>query len=256
MKIVYSEEFNRTDYESNRASVSGRMEAIMTSLKKESQYKIITPTPASFDDIALAHSKEYIENISEKKLLFKMASLSAGGAILASLIGYSGESAFACIRPPGHHASKYSGWGYCVFCNMGIALLGLKKKKLIKSAFILDFDAHTGDGTIDVLSEWKDAIILNPMADNNIEYLKIIEEYISNIQHVDIIAISAGFDTYIEDIGKQLTTFDFYLIGRLMRQFSKRLGHKRIFAILEGGYYLPDLGKNILSFCHGFDNLK
>ncbi|RLG22596.1 histone deacetylase family protein, partial [Methanosarcinales archaeon] len=38
---------------------------------------------------------------------------------------------------------------------------------LIRSAFVLDVDAHTGDGTIDVLSDWKDVKVLNPMAGNN-----------------------------------------------------------------------------------------
>ena len=94
-----------------------------------------------------------------------MASLSAGAAIKAAQIAYTGTPTFACLRPPGHHAYRSSGWGYCHFCNMAIALLKLKQQKLIESAFILDFDAHTGDGTIDCLSEWKSVKILNPMAD-------------------------------------------------------------------------------------------
>ena len=136
---------------------------------------------------------------------------------------------------------------------MGIALLKLKEEGLIESAFVLDFDAHTGDGNIDVLSEWDDAEILNPFADNNKDYVKVVGDYISNIQHVDIVTASAGFDSYKKDLGKKLTTFDFYLIGRLLKKLAKRMGHNRRFAILEGGYYLPDLGKNVLSFCQGFE---
>jgi len=136
---------------------------------------------------------------------------------------------------------------------MGIALLKLKEQRLIGSAFVLDFDAHTGDGNIDVLSEWKEARILNPMADSNKDYLERIEDYVSNIQHVDVVAASAGFDSYEKDLGKKLTTFDFYLIGRLLRKLAQRMGHQRRFAILEGGYYLPDLGKNVLAFCQGFE---
>ena len=253
MRVVFHEDFRRTDYASNGASAPGRMGAIMTALVEEGHYEVVSPGPASFKDLSRAHSQTHITSVAKDTGLFKMASLAAGGAMLASEIAFRGEPAFACIRPPGHHASRDSTWGYCAFCNMGIALLKLKEQGLIESAFVLDFDAHTGDGNIDVLSEWEEAKILNPMADDNKDYLKLIEDYVSNIQHVDVVAVSAGFDSYEKDLGKKLTTFDFYLIGRLLKKLTKRMGHQRRFALLEGGYYLPDLGKNVLAFCQGFE---
>jgi len=253
VKIIFHENFNHTDYASNGAAVPGRMEAIMTALVEEGHYEVVSPGPASYKDLARAHSQTHIASVAKDTELFKMASLAAGGAILASEIAFRGEPAFACIRPPGHHASRDSTWGYCAFCNLGIALLRLKEQGLIESAFVLDFDAHTGDGNIDVLSEWEGAKILNPMAGDNKDYLKVVEETISNIQSVDMVAASAGFDAYEKDLGQQLTTFDFYLIGRLLKKLAKRMDHHRRFALLEGGYYLPDLGKNVLAFCQGFE---
>jgi acetoin utilization deacetylase AcuC-like enzyme len=253
MKIVFHENFKRADYASNGSSVPGRMESIMKALEVEGRYEVLSPEPASYDDLSRAHSQTHIANIERDRKLFEVASLAVGGAILASEIAFKQEPALACIRPPGHHASKKSSWGYCVFSNMGIALLKFKEEGLIHSAFVLDFDAHTGDGTIDVLSEWKDVMILNPTADNDKDYIREIENYIGEIQSADIVAVSAGFDSYKKDMGKKLTTFDFYLIGRLMKKFTKRMGHDRRFAVLEGGYYLPDLGKNVLAFCQGFE---
>ena len=253
MKMVFHEDFKRTDYAADGASVPGRMERIRGALVEEGGYDVVSPEQASSGDLSLAHSEAHIAGITKDAKLFEMASLSAGGAILASEIAFRGEPAFACIRPPGHHASRNSSWGYCAFCNMGIALLKLRDEGLIKSAFVLDFDAHTGDGTIDVLSEWKDVRVLNPMAGNNKDYLGEIENYIHDIGYVDIVGVSAGFDSYKEDMGNKLTTFDFYLIGRLIKKFTRRMGHERRFAILEGGYYLPDLGKNVLAFCQGFE---
>lgn len=151
MKTVFHEDFKRTDYASNGASVPGRMEVIITALVKEGRYEVVSPEPALYEDLARAHSRTHIADIAKDALLFKMASLAAGGAILTSAIAFKGEPAFACIRPPGHHASRNSSWGYCAFCNMGIALLKLKEEGLIESAFILDFDAHKGDGNVDVL---------------------------------------------------------------------------------------------------------
>jgi len=254
MKVVYHENFKNTDYASDGASAPGRMESIMTALVNQGHFPVISPEPATYADLLPAHSRTHIDEIAQYPKLFEMALLSAGGALLAADIAMKGEPAFACIRPPGHHASKNSGWGYCAFCNMGIALLKLKKKGVIKSAFVLDIDAHTGDGNIDVLSGWKESTVLNPMAGSNKDYLKLIEDRISNIPYVDIIGVSAGFDAYKEDMGKKLTTFDFYLIGRLLKNMSKRLGHEHRFALLEGGYYLPDLGKNVLAFCQGFED--
>jgi len=253
MKIIFHENFKSTDYASNGASAPGRMEGIITALVNEGNYEIISPEPALYEDLARAHSRAHIANIARNTRLFEMASLATGGAILASEIAFKGEPAFACIRPPGHHASRNSSWGYCVFCNLGIALLKLKEAALIQSVFVLDFDAHKGDGNIDVLSEWEDTKILNPLADNNKDYLMKIEDYISNIQDVDMVAVSAGFDSYEKDLGRKLTTFDFYLIGRLLKKFARKMGHERRFAILEGGYYQPDLGKNVLAFCQGFE---
>jgi acetoin utilization deacetylase AcuC-like enzyme len=196
MKIIFHEDFKRTDYAADGASVPGRMECIMEALVEEGGYGVVSPEQASSGDLSLAHSKTHIAGIAKDAKLFEMASLSAGGAILASEIAFRREPAFACIRPPGHHASNNSSWGYCAFCNMGIALLKLREKGLIKSAFVLDFDAHTGDGTIDVLSEWKDVRILNPMAGNNKDYLGEIENCIHDIGYVDIVGVSAGFDSY------------------------------------------------------------
>jgi len=252
MKVVFHKEFYQSDYASDAASRAGRIESIMDALIREGHYEVSEPSAAKQSDLQLAHSKTHITSVRRDKKLFRMASLAVGGAILASEFAMMGEPAFACIRPPGHHASRSSSWGYCTFNNLGIALLKLSTKKLIKSAFVLDFDAHTGDGNKDVLSHDQNIKIINPMADDNKQYVKLIETACQEIETTDVVAVSAGFDTYEKDVGKKLKTFDFYLIGRLIKQLTKRLGHQRRFAVLEGGYYVPDLGKNTLAFCQGF----
>jgi len=252
VKVVFHEDFKRSDYTSDGASVQGRMESIMTALKTDG-YIVVSPEPVSFEDLLLAHSQEHIAGIQKNTKLFEMACLSAGGAALAAKMAFNMDPAFACIRPPGHHASRDSTWDYCAFCNMGIALLKLKADGLIESAFVLDFDAHMGDGTIDVLSGWPEAKVFNPMTENSKEYISSIEDCVSNIEHADIVGVSAGFDSYEKDLGKKLKTMDFYLIGKLVKKLAKRLCRKRRFAVLEGGYYLPDLGKNVVAFCQGFE---
>ena len=252
MKILFDNKFYNSEYANNGASVHGRMESIMDVIGKERDFEIVRPRPADEGEVLLAHSPHHVDSVKPNRRLYDMAILAAGSAIMAADIAYNGEPAFACIRPPGHHASRDSAWDYCVFCNMGIALLTLKQQKKITSAFVLDFDAHTGDGTKDVLADWKDCYILNPYADSSDEYLKEIQNVVKKIPAVDIVGVCAGFDSYEKDVGRKLATSDFYMIGDLMKRFSKRAANGRRFAILEGGYFLPDLGKNVLAFCHGF----
>ncbi len=252
MKIIFDDKFYQSDYADNGASVPGRMEAVMSELSNRSTFELVHPRPASDDDVRLAHTQHYIDSVKPNRKLYDMAALAAGSAIMAAEIASNGEPAFACLRPPGHHASRNSSWDYCVFSNMAIALLSLKQQKKIESAFVLDFDAHTGDGTKDVLSDWKECQILNPYADNSEAYLKEIQDVVGKIPSVDIVGVCAGFDSYEKDVGRKLATADFYLIGDLMKRFSKKAAKHRRFAILEGGYFLPDLGKNVLAFCQGF----
>ena len=252
MKIVFHDAFYSSDYASDAAAAPGRMEAIMSACATERDgYEVVTPQPASREDLLRAHAATHVSTVEQDAPLFAMASLAAGGAIRAAELAVQGEPAFACVRPPGHHASVGSAWGYCAFCNVAIGLLKLRAAGAVRSAFVLDFDAHTGDGTIDVLSEWAEVQILNPFAQSNRAYLDIIERQLRDLADVDIVAVSAGFDSYVHDVGKKLTTFDFYAIGVLVKQCAKRWGHSRRFAVLEGGYYQTDLGKNALAFCQG-----
>ena len=253
MKLIFHPEFYKV-YSDESAAVAGRMEAIIDYVQNNSDYEIVQPVKADYFDLSAVHEEPYLKQIySEKYKQYQMAVLAAGGAIMASEIAINGEPAFAAIRPPGHHAYKNQAWGYCYLCNMAIALTKLIKNAKISSAFILDFDAHTGDGTIDCLKQNKNIKIFNPMAEAD-KYIKVIEDYIKELDYVDIVCVCAGFDSYEKDCGGKLKTFDYYTIGRMMKLLAKRFGHNRRFAILEGGYYQPDLGKNVLSFMQGFDD--
>src|SRR4030042_5263759 len=98
---------------------------------------------------------------------------------------YMGNPSFAVIRPPGHHASADSSWGFCYFNNISISLLRLYNDGKIKSAFVLDFDLHTGDGNINILKGRSDGFrvsILNPMAHERDEYIREVEEYMRDLR--------------------------------------------------------------------------
>jgi len=257
MKIIFHERYYNSGYAMDPAAAEGRLEGIMALIKsKPEQYDIITPDPVGEDDILRAHGRDQYERIRKNALLYELAALAAGGAIKAAETAYDGDPAFAVIRPPGHHASADSCWGFCYFNNMSVSLLRLFSDKKIKKAFILDFDLHTGDGNINILQNRRDGfkvLILNPVSPDRKSYLQEVEEYMKDIKDVDIFAASAGFDQGISDWGSLLYPEDYTELGRLMKVYSEKICKGRRYAILEGGYNHEAIGVNTDSFCKGFD---
>ncbi len=252
MQVIFDRQFCRSDYADDNAASPGRMEAAMSGLWA-SGWEIRSPMPATREELLLTHEKTYLEAVARNPGRYAMASLAAGGAILAARVARKGEPAFACIRPPGHHASCGDAWGYCTFNNLVVALLVLREEKLIQSALVIDIDAHTGDGTRKLLSGWAQAEVFNPFAGNAAEYHDAVAARLTTARPVDMVAVSAGFDNYRLDAGGKLDTHDFELLGRSIAQAAHRLSAGRRFAVLEGGYYLPDLGANVLAFCRGLN---
>jgi acetoin utilization deacetylase AcuC-like enzyme len=254
MKIVFHERYYNSEYAWDPAASAGRLEGIMDLLKKNKEYEIIQPNPASEEDILRAHTHRHLESIKKEQILFELAALAAGGAILAAQEACNGTPTFAVIRPPGHHASADSCWGFCYFNNISISLLKLYSEMKIKSAFILDFDLHTGDGNINILSHRKDDFkvkILNPSSSGRTNYIKEVEDFMQNLENIDIFVASAGFDQGIEDWGHLLYPEDYYELGNLMKKYSEKLCKGRRYALLEGGYNHNVLPNNVDSFCQG-----
>ncbi|MEA2060561.1 MAG: histone deacetylase family protein [Thermodesulfobacteriota bacterium] len=255
--IIFHKQYYNSDYAMDSAALSGRLEGIMAVIKsKPDMYRITRPEPAIDTDILRAHGQGQLKNIKNKPLLYEMAALAAGGAIKAAQTAYEGNHSFAIVRPPGHHASANSCWGFCYFNNMAISLLKLYSEEKIQTAFILDFDLHTGDGNINILENRKDGFrvtILNPDSVDRVNYLNEVERVMDNLTDADILAASAGFDQGIEDWGGLLYPEDYKELGRMMKQTAERLCHGRRFAILEGGYNHEALGTNVDAFCKGFE---
>jgi acetoin utilization deacetylase AcuC-like enzyme len=246
MKVVYHEDYNEV-YSSDPASAAGRIRAIEEELQGKVQF--VAPLAAAQEDILRVHTPEHVKSV-EREGVYDMAALAAGGAIKAAQIGLT-EPCFALIRPPGHHASASSAWGFCYFNNMAIALEKLKSEEKIKNVFILDFDLHFGDGNVNILSGKGYVTILNPESQNRNAYLKSVEAALGQTD-ADLIAVSAGFDNHEEDWGGLLKTEDYTFMGRLVKETAKR-NKGGCFGILEGGYNHRVLGKNVLAFIEGLE---
>ena len=60
------------------------------------------------------------------------------------------DTAFAIVRPPGHHAHCSDIGGFCFFNNVGVAARVAQKQYNKKKVVIFDWDVHVGDGTANV----------------------------------------------------------------------------------------------------------
>jgi acetoin utilization deacetylase AcuC-like enzyme len=247
MRVYFHTDFYAV-YTYDPATEAGRMEAVIQTIAPH--VEICTFSPADESDLLAVHPDRHIARIREEGL-YDIAALAAGGAIQAAEHSLEAPS-FALIRPPGHHASADSCWGFCYFNNMAVSLCRLHARGRIQSAFILDFDMHFGDGTVNILgrSHWVE--ILNPQDLNRRSYLDQVKRELEATK-ADVIAVSAGFDNHVQDWGNVLTTDDYRTMGAWVRQAADR-NNGGCYGILEGGYNHDVLGENVLAFIEGMES--
>src|SRR4030042_6462968 len=119
MKVIFHPRFYEV-YTGDPAAAPGRMEAIVKELKGRIEF--IEPEPASERDVERVHGRSHIQSVKQEELVYEIGLLAAGGAILAAQRAFEGQPSFGLIRPPGHHASPHSCWGFCYFNNIALAI--------------------------------------------------------------------------------------------------------------------------------------
>jgi len=131
---------------------------------------------ASVEMIALAHPREYVEQVREASPkegmvrldadttmspgTFEAVMRAAGGACQAvdEVMERKVANAFVATRPPGHHAETATPMGFCLFNNAAIAARHAQKSHGAERVAIVDFDVHHGNGSQDIF--WNDATVM------------------------------------------------------------------------------------------------
>lgn len=246
-------------------------------------YEFLEPKPATDDQILSAHDADYLFNVKKGlvedsdtpayKNIFEFASLSAGGALLASKI-----NGFSITRPPGHHSGRSGNAlgvytrGFCYFNNIAIAVKESGKKTLI-----LDIDGHHGNGTQEIFEGDEKVTYLSLHQSPNYpgtgastegncinfalqkdlggqQYLEILDKALSmvDLTKFEVVAVSAGFDTHKGDLATLgLVEQDYFEIGKKVAKLKKPA-----FFVLEGGYVGQNVGSDIDSFLRGYEENK
>jgi acetoin utilization deacetylase AcuC-like enzyme len=286
-----------TGYHSENAT---RLTATLSYLEKTgllAELKLIKPRAATVDEIAAVHDRQYISYIAYvaqkggawlevdtvmSPKSYDAAIYAAGGVITATDEVMQGKvnSAFALVRPPGHHAISDRAMGFCIFNNIAVAAkYALSQYKLERIA-IIDFDVHHGNGTQEAFNSDPRVLyvsthqyphypgtgnaedtgtpagqgtILNvpmPAASGDHEYHAVFEKIIVPVvrrYQPQLIMVSAGYDIHWADelAQMQVTTTGIADIVRFIRQLADELCQGKIVIALEGGYNLEALSTSI-----------
>ena len=247
MKILFHEQF-LDSYTVDPAAAAGRLEPSVEMLKRK--YSLVEPAPCSVDDVMLVHTQRHLKEVQSEPDTYKTALLAAGATIEAAQFAREGEAAFALCRPPGHHASPDSCWGFCYFNNVAIAVKRFLREHPEQRVLIVDFDLHYGDGTDNAVAGEPGVTFYAFRDGGRTAMLKNAENFLTGAA-ADMVAVSAGFDRHINDWGRTFTDDDYWQIGRMLRDFALEHCPGRIFAALEGGYNARSLATGISAFLEG-----
>jgi len=284
-----------------------RLAAAMRGIEQLDSVNMIEARPVESIDLARVHTPDYlqmIETIARKVVdtgqiqildrdthaapgTLPAANLAAGAACQAvdHATGKQPNTAFAVVRPPGHHAESNKAMGFCYFNNIGVAAAYAKTKPSIQRVVICDFDVHHGNGSEEMFSDHPDVLFISshqhplypgtghgelPGADNIVNFslppgsgsnqfrdawqhhlLPTIDQF-----KPDLILVSAGFDAHWRDPLAQLDLKDedYYWIGHQLKKLSRTHCKGELVAALEGGYDLKALTDCTLAFAEGISS--
>lgn len=145
----------------------GRIRAITSALKYHPELflslDLLEGRAATEAELALAHDPAYVTRVRtlaeqgggrlDADTVVSAGSWDAGtagaGSVLegmARVLDGRSSRAFAAVRPPGHHALRDQGMGFCLFGNVAIAAHAARRAG-VDRVLIIDWDVHHGNGT-------------------------------------------------------------------------------------------------------------
>ena len=134
--------------------------------------------PVDEDYLAQFHTRDYIQRLKALsaasggdagaltpfgKGSFEIAQLAAGGTLQAVKATLDGavRNAYALVRPPGHHAERDRGRGFCLFGNIALAVMHARSRLGVGRVAIVDWDVHHGNGTEQAFYDERDVLTVS-----------------------------------------------------------------------------------------------
>jgi acetoin utilization deacetylase AcuC-like enzyme len=279
---------------------AGRLTAIINGLDETGlgqQLTPVKPRPASVEELSLVHPKQHISHIQSVAKKgggwldadtvmspdsYEVALYAVGGAIVATEAVMEGKvkSAFALVRPPGHHATPRRAMGFCLFNNIAIAAEQALARYKLEHILIIDFDVHHGNGTQEIFYERPEVMYVStheypfypgsgsveetgrgaakgttvniplPAGCGDSEYIQVFEQIIIPAARrfkPQLILVSAGYDAHWADeiALMQVSVSGFREMVKIIQALADELCDKHLVFCLEGGYNLSALGASV-----------
>jgi acetoin utilization deacetylase AcuC-like enzyme len=247
---------------------------------------------ATAEELALAHDPAYVTTVRDLAAAGggrldadtvvsegSWAAATAGaGAVLDGIdlaFGDGPSRSFCVVRPPGHHALRGAGMGFCLFGNVALGALYARRTHGVERVLIVDWDVHHGNGTQAIVEgdagihfvsmhQWPwypgtgaaddrgpHGNVWNVPLAGGLPRERYVAEFLRAVDAAttgftpDVVLISAGFDSLA---GDPLGSFTLEMddVDRLTREMVTRAQQwcgGRVVSALEGGYAPDRLGE-------------
>ncbi|BDI32909.1 histone deacetylase [Capsulimonas corticalis] len=259
-------------------------------------------TPATRDQVRLVHTEAHLRLIEETcaegggyvdggdtyacPRSWEAALVAAGAAIGAvdAVLNDELGSAFAIVRPPGHHATSAGPMGFCLLNNAAAAAAHAIAVHGLERVLIVDFDVHHGNGTEDIFYEDSRVLYFSthqspaypgtgqaqyigegkgkgytvnvplPAHIGDDGFLAAFDEILLPIAEryqPQLVIASAGYDAhwrnsvFVQGIDERMTTTGFYALSERLQEISNKHCPGNLVGILEGGYDLDALALGV-----------
>jgi acetoin utilization deacetylase AcuC-like enzyme len=295
-------EHNLSGHPENRT----RLERIMAALRDEgllNRMLFIPPQPADMDLLGRVHDPAYVSELQTfaeqggghidadtyvGRRSFDAARLAAGGAaeLVRAVLDGRAQNGLALVRPPGHHAVRAGGMGFCLLNNVAMAAQTALDEFGLQRVLIVDWDVHHGNGTQDIFYGLPQVCFFSthqypyypgtggvaeigagagrgatvnvplPSGVGDAGFRRVYAEILTPLAErfqPEVILVSAGFDAHWDDplAGLRLSLTGYWELVQSALTLAERLCDGRVVAILEGGYNLTVLTHAVADLCRG-----
>ena len=217
----------------------------------------------------------------------EIARLGVGGTSAAIAVVADGDvdNAYALVRPPGHHAERDRGRGFCLFGNIAVGVMSAIDAGSVERVAVVDWDVHHGNGTQQAFYDRSDVLTISlhqdmlypvdlgrvdetgegpgngfninvplPAGSGGGAYLAAFDQVVLPALESfapDMIVVACGFDaSYFDPLSHMLLLADHYRqFTRRILDVADRLCGGRVMMNHEGGYsdfYVPLCGVAVI----------
>lgn len=235
-------------------------EVLASWLRSALPIRVVAPSPATFDQLALAHDPAYVDGVLSCRRPNGFGDTSAqvaaslpwtSGAMLSAARFVLEAGGAACAPCSGfHHAGYASGGGFCTFNGLMVTACALREMELIRRIGILDCDMHFGNGTEEIIAHLgAGSWVKHFTAGRHFHapaqagaFFEWLETALHALRDSDLVLYQAGADPHVDDpLGGFLTTRQLEQRDTRVLEAARDLRVPIVWN-LAGGYQVQDDG--------------